>query len=270
MKEPPRLTDRDLAPISERALYDGEDECAPWREVVRREDALFWTGEGPWPWASGVGWVRWSEADLERRVDEMLAFFRERKKPVSWIVGPSSEPVGLIEALRRRRLAEHVPHLLAATLPLPVELRSNPRVDVREVTDEAQMRAAIDIEFPGWDDARRARALFERMAVLRCPTRRSGALLAYLDGAAVGYSAWRVASDRQALQLIGGVVRPEHRDQHVYTTLLAARMAKAQQLDLRVVVVGGADPTTSGPILVRYGFTDLGAIRIFRMPTTGS
>lgn len=254
----------ELALIADRALWDGEDDCAPWRHVVRRDDALFWTSDGPWPWANGVGWVRWSETELELRVDEMLAFFRDRRRSVSWVVGPSSVPPTVADALRRRGLTEHAPRLLAAMLPLPFELRLNHAVEVREVATEADVATALRIEFPDWVPEQYARALCERSTVMRCPARRSGAMLAVIDGVPVGYSAWRVASDGRALQLIGGAVRPEFQDQRVYTTLLAARIAKARERDIDIVVMGGADPTTSGPILMRYGFQDLGVVPMFK------
>lgn len=195
-------------------MCDIERECHPGGEVVAHDDALLRTRDVPWPWANGVGWVRWDDADLKERVAATLTFFRERGRPVSWYVGPSSTPRGRAEELRRAGLREHTPWLLATRLPVS-DLPINPSLVVAEVREERDMEAALKIEFPDWDGARRARALRERMATLACPSSRTGYLIAQLNGEAVGYASWRYASNGQSVQLICGVTRPPFRRQHV-------------------------------------------------------
>ena len=81
-----------------------------------------------WPAGfSRVAYAKWSAADAERRIDELLAFFGGTQ--FNWYVGPSSMPDDLVARLERRGLVvQQRPRLMTAALPLFGELR---RADMR-------------------------------------------------------------------------------------------------------------------------------------------
>lgn len=111
---------RDLARLAEGILYDYDprDRVSD-LELVERPDLLMWTRPGATKWSSSVRLARWDPDEADRRIQEVLTFFRERGRPFVWHVGPSSVPADLAIRLGHAGLArEHVTRLPVTELPV--------------------------------------------------------------------------------------------------------------------------------------------------------
>lgn len=256
-----------LPRLAEGIVWDYDPRFLPEAvELLERPDLLLWTRPSPSKWASRVAYARWSEADAERGIDEVLAFFRARDRSFVWYVGPSSSPRDLVERLERRGLVRERPpgHLLAAELPLH-DLRTNPDVLVVEARDRAELETYARSAHPEWSDGQVRDSIPERELLHRVYGDRAGMLLAYLDDALVGNAAWRDSTDGRAEYLTGAGTKPEFRGRGVYQTLVRYRTERGLARGCRYAVIN-ARSDTSMPILLRRGFVDLGELPVLSFP----
>lgn len=249
---------------AERWLHEREAECpAPRSETIARDDLLLRTTPYAFPWASSVRYARWTEEEVERRIDGVLDFFRARGRRFVWLVGPSTRPRDLGRRLLARGFQKDVDEherILAARLPI-AGLRVNAAVHIAEVSDEETLRMHVEITTERW----REDCLAERRRYLACPDRRGGYLVAYRDGVAAGTAGWTYTADGRAVLLNGGTVRPEHRRRGVYSEMVRWRTERARARGCEYAVLV-ANPRTSAPILLKRGFVDLAAEAIYYSP----
>ena len=236
------------------------DWTPPGYRGIDRADVRAWCYDGAWAGSRGVGRARWSDAEVAKGIDEIKRFFGGCGAPVRWYVGPSTRSSRLVNLLSGRAGAIHEPRLMTARLD-SLRFRTNGAVEIREITDESQVRAMIDAAFPEFSAERREIAIAEKAAYLRA-RRRGGEFLAYLDEELVGFANWRDASDGVCVQLVGAWTKPARRGDGVYSTLTTYRCARARERGLRYAAIV-ADPTTSGPIVAKAGFADHGPLRIY-------
>lgn len=96
--------------------------------------------------------MRWTEAEAEEGITEVLDFFGTRCQAFVWLVTSRSAPPSLGDRLTARGLiCELEGRLLAAALPI-AGLRVNPAIRVEEVTHRPQMLAALRVDHPTWDE----------------------------------------------------------------------------------------------------------------------
>jgi len=264
LDEPQRLV--------EASLYDYEPGwLPPGCHVVARPDLLMWSSPSPSRGANRVAWVKWTEQEVERGIDEVFAYYRARGRDFSWCIGPSSTPAGLGAHLGARGLA-CVDASRMLTAPLPISgMRVNPDVRIEEVHDRAGVVAFVEVTRATHDDwaaeDHRA-AVAERLSYIRFPGRRGGYLVARLGGKVVANAAWRDSADGRCVYLSSAHTLPEFRNRGVYSALLVYRTDRAYQRGCRYAATR-ADPETSAPILLKRGFSDHGPLPVFGRPVTG-
>ncbi len=244
------------AEYCEAMLYDYEPEWRPPGIVdIDRPDLLAWKRPG-WPiWSSRVVYAKWTDRDADARIAEVLAFFGDT--PFNWHVGPSSTPPDLIDQLRAHGLVVGArPRMMTATLPLAGawHLAS---VRIVEIADEETARASLVLA--RHEGAELERALAERLAYVRLPSRRGGYLVAYLGDVPVANAGYRYSRDGRCLYLTGAETVAAYRGRGIYQALVAhrARVAAARGCALVSIL---ANTETSAPILSRRSFVDHGAL----------
>src|SRR5438309_569536 len=86
------------------------------RGVLNRKDVLAWKRPG-WPIGnSRVAYAKWTESDVDVRIEELLAFFGETA--FNWHVGPSSSPSDLVDRLVSHGLVLVArPRMMTISLP---------------------------------------------------------------------------------------------------------------------------------------------------------
>jgi hypothetical protein len=191
-----------------------------------------WGNGAPHPGSNGVGSVRWTAEEADRKIEEIIAFHREHNIGFQWWVYPFDTPTDLCERLERHGLvlagdAATMAHTRLDQLEIPV----NPQVEI-EVMDgynEEAIDAMLHIMMtcfntPAEEVAERRTNWVERM---RDPKDRktNTNYLARLKGQPAGFGRLSLRSGLGYLS--AGSVLPEFRGQHVYSTLLRRRMEDA-------------------------------------------
>lgn len=252
----------DRVRLAEGILHDYDPRDRPdGLELVERLDLLMWTRPSPTKWSSSVRWALWSENEADQRIDEVLAFYRERGRPFVWHIGPSSAPPDLARRLERRGLIpENETTLLVATLPV-AGLRTNSDVVVVEARAPAQVGTFLRFGHPDWNDEEVRSELPDRLRFLDLYRERAGFLVAYLADAPVANAAWRDSADGHAVYLTGAGTKREHRGEGIYQTLVQYRLDRALARGCHYAVIQ-AQSDTSMPILLRRGFVPAGRVAV--------
>ncbi len=234
-------------------------------EILARPDLLLWTqGTLPGhPWSSTVYWARWSEAEVDARIDEVLEFFRARRRAFVWLVTDRSRPASLGERLAAHGFIRELEgRMLVAALPI-VGLRVHPAVRVEMVTDRAGLRDGLRVDHPDWDDARVAPQLEDR---LRRLSKDFHVAVAYADDRPVGTARWTIDRAAHLVEFGGAETLVEYRNRGIYSSLVAFRAEHAMREGCTHATII-ADRSTSGPILLKRGFADLGAATYYLWPS---
>lgn len=250
------------ADTAERIAIDDEPDCEGHRRVDRG-DVRYRLGAPGALWDNGVEYARWRHDEVRDRVRELEAVFAANGGRYTWAIGPNTDAPGLAAELAARGLRKQADALIV-TARIPIAGR-RPAHDLRlvEERDERTVRDALRVDR---DRALEGEALHgavaRRLAYLACPTRRGGGVVAYRGELAVGYGAWRDASDGDAVYLAGAVTLRPHRRTGVYTAILGWRLDRAARAG-RSVAVAVAERATSAPILLRLGFREVGGRQIW-------
>ncbi len=202
-------------------------------------------------------------ADL---IDEVLARVRGwGLLGVAWWVSAASAPHDTEEQLRARggKRIDTVQILACELIPSLPRLGVPADVTVELVTDENTFRAASMVTVRGWGrkepaQATLARDLAEALRDVAAWT--NFRVLASLDGkpACTGGATLNGA----VAQLWGAVTLPEFRHRGTYRAVLAERLRLARDHRAELALVKGR-AETSGPILLRAGFTGYGEERCY-------
>lgn len=238
----------------------------PGTEIVARPDLLLSSsGTLPdHPWSSTVHWARWTEDEAETRISEVLDFFRSRRQAFVWLVTDRSTPASLGERLASCGFIREMDcRMLVAELPL-AGLRANPDVRVLMVADRAGVRDGVRVDHPGWDDARAAPEVDDRM-------RRLGTSLhvavAYLGDNPVGTARWSINRPLRVVEFSGAVTLAGYRGRGIYSSLVAFRSAHAAREGCTLATII-ADRSTSAPILLKRSFRDIGPATYYLWPSS--
>ena len=219
------------------------------------------------PGSNFVGGMRWTADDADRRIEEIIAFHRERNIGFQWWVTPYDTPADLRERLEKHGLilAGDAATMARSGLDRLDDIPQNSEVtfEVLDGYDDAAIDALahitmvcfnwtqeqIDERRPGWIERMRDERFREREANY----------LARINGQPVGYG---------RIQLQGGIAYlgraatlPEFRGRKVYSTLLRRRMEEAHARGYHVAAIN-AEPM-SRPIVERFGFREYSRIYIY-------
>ena len=124
-----------------------------------------WTGV-PAPLFNAVLRIDVPDDELETAIDEAAAWFRARRGPWSWYVGPASNPARLASTLERRGFARATdPPGMAADLGDLDVLAPGAAVDVVRVTDRPTLKAWFDVFAPSFDLSRPAARAFHDLLI---------------------------------------------------------------------------------------------------------
>ena len=194
------------------------------------------------------------EADAERVIDETIAMYRQHGVRMKWSVGPQTRPADLGERLRRRGF-ESIP-LRGMGIDTAVSLAADaPDVTVEEV-DAQSVEGFVRTTVSGWAMAQDQIEIEVRLhaALLARVPQDVHLFGAKVDGEWAGTAAL-VLRDGYGY-FVGGQVLERMRRRHVYTALLAERLAFLRERGFDYAVTHALE-ATAAPVLERLGFETL-------------
>ncbi len=258
---PANLTDEELGRLFESVHYSGDPREYIWPNSAGRLSLRGgrWGSGAPHPGSNGVGGVRWTTEEADRKIEETIAYYRERNIGFQWWVNPLDTPTDLRERLERHGLilagdAATMAHTQLDRLEIPVNAQVE--IEVMDGYNEDSIEAMLRImmtcfNMPAEEVAQLRTGWVERM---RDPTDRkvNTSYLARLNGQPAGFG--RLSLRGGLGYLSGGAVLPEFRGRHVYSTLLRRRLEDARAQGYHIVAIQ-AEPL-SRPIVARCGFKE--------------
>jgi hypothetical protein len=266
---PATLSEAEIDAVIERARYafDMRAFMPPdFRGALGLRGSM-WGTDDAHPGSNGIGGARWTEAEADIRIAEIVERHRAQQVGFNWWVGPGDTPVDLGERLERHGLA------LAGVASKMVKLGlddlghipSNPRLTIEYLdgTDEAALEDAYRVLEVGfnWPPEMKERARAEDRLRYQNPQirREEFNYLARIDGQPVGSARLNL---RGGVAYLGGAATlPEFRGQHIYSTLLRYRLQVAREKGYHLALID-AEPM-SRRVVVRYGFVERGKTHIY-------
>ncbi len=258
---PATLTDEEIRRLFVSIMNGGD--VREW--IAPNENSRFslrggWGGSGAaHPGSNFVGGVRWTEEEADRKIEETIAYHRERNIGFQWWVSPFDTPVDLRQRMERQGMILAGDAAMMARRGLDrLDIPVNPAVQVEllDGTDEAVLDAAYHIAKVcfNWTDAQIAEQRSGMIERLRNPKfrEREASFLARLDGQPVAFG--RLMLQSGVAYLGGAGVLPEVRGRRVYATLLRRRLEEAHARGYHLAAIG-AEPM-SRPIVAKYGFKE--------------
>jgi len=234
---PATLSEAEVIRVFEEQRTSGDNrEWMPPNMRGRRNLQLGMSGSDlAHPGSNNVGGARWTAEEADARIEEIIAFHRQRNIGFQWFINPSDTPQDLAERLERHGLMHVGDTAMMARIGLDdvSDIPVNPEVKITllDGSSDSDIEAALQIIGEGFhmppeqiDEMRQM--VYSR---LRDPKMREQetVYLAWLNGEPVGQSRLMV---RAALAYLGGAAtRPAARRQHVYSTLLRRRLEDARR-----------------------------------------
>jgi predicted N-acetyltransferase YhbS len=265
---PANLTDAEVRRLFESMMFgdDAREWIRPnanWRGSLRGGQG----GSGDaHPGANFVGGKRWTAEEADRKIEETIAYHRDRDIGFQWWVSPFDTPADLRQRLERHGMILAGDAAMMARLGLDnLDIPANPAVQVELVdgTDETVIDAMYHITKVcfNWTDEQIAEHRPGMIERLRDPKFREkdASLLARLDGQPVAYG--RLLLEGGIAYLGGSGVLPDFRGHRVYATLLRRRLEEAHTRGYHLAAIN-AEPL-SRPIVAKYGFKEYARIYIY-------
>jgi len=265
--EPPRadVSAEGLARALEANVLDRIERLgrAPAAELRDDGDLLRYATGLPLPLLNGALRARLAEDGAGRRVAEALAWFRERRLPMTWFVGPSSQPAGLGEHLAANGLVRGGPpgmavdlHALNDALPHPAGLEVVPVEDEQGLRQwirviVASFRLPPEVELP-------LAALYGSLG-LGWPAR---LYLGLWNGQPVATSKLLLSSGVAGIYWVGTL--PEARGRGIGTAITLAPLREARAQGYRIGILE-AFPLGIN-VYRRIGFRECGKIDRYAAP----
>jgi len=219
------------------------------------------------PGSNFLGGVRWSDEEAEMRIEETIAYHRERNIGFQWVVSPYDTPSDLCNRLEKHGLilagdaATMARSELADLEDIPIN--NDLKVDILDGSDEKLLEALAHILMVcfNWSQEQvdqRIPGLVERMKDERF-REREFSYIGSLMGQPVGLGRLELKSG--VAYLGGAATLPEFRGQKVYSTLLRRRMEVAHAHGYHIAAIN-AEPMSRG-IVARYGFKEYARMFIY-------
>ena len=194
-----------------------------------------------------------SDNDLDRVIDQQLAYFAPRPQPFSWKV--YQHDLERLPSFKRKLAAHHFLEdepgdvMLLDIEEAPAHLSGPTAIDIRRVTDLAGLQDIIFVlntvygNDNSWVNARLG-------GHLKVPGYLS-IYAVYIDDrpASIG---WTYFPKGHFATLFAGTTLAEYRQRGLYTSLLAARLKEIRERGYRYAVVETGD--MSKPIVAKHGF----------------
>ncbi len=219
------------------------------------------------PGSNSVGGMRWTAEEADRRIEDMLAYHRERNIGFQWWVSPYDTPADLRERLEQHGLilAGDAATMARSGLDRLDDIPINPDVTVERLGeyDETTIAAVAHIAMVcfHWTQEQideRLPGMVERARDERFRERELN-YLAHVNGRPAGLG--RVQLQSGVAYLGGAATLPEFRGQKVYSTLLRRRLEDAHARGYQLAAIA-AEPM-SRPIVERYGFKEYSRIYLY-------
>ena len=229
--------------------------AVPGVEVIDDERTLRVATGVPSPLFNPVLRATVDEAELPALVDDARAWYRQRRLPWSWYVGPASRPATIERELERRGFAKVTePPGMAAGLDALDELDPGLPVVVERVSNKATVDAWFRVFAPAFDLSRAAASAFRDLIIAgglgdEAPMRN---YIAYVGGEPVSTGSLVCAAG------VGGIyniaTRADRRGRGVGRAMTYALMREASDLGYRAAILWS---TAAGlPVYRRLGFVE--------------
>ncbi len=218
------------------------------------------------PGSNSIGAVKWSAAEADAKIEEVIKHHRQRNIGFSWFVNPFDTPPDLRERLERHGLVLAGDQAMMARVGLDnLDIPTNPHIEIELVdgSNDESIEAALQIVATcfNWTkeqaDTRRP-DFFERA---KDPKLRDREIhyLARLNGKPVADA--RVILSTGIAYLGGASTLPAHRGQRIYSTMLRKRLADAHAHGYNVAAIH-AEPM-SRRVVSKYGFKEYGRAYLY-------
>ena len=219
------------------------------------------------PGSNFVGGIRWRSDEADARIEETIAYHRERNIGFQWFVSPYDTPADLCERLEKHGLILAGDAATMARLGLDdledIPINPDLQVDILNGEDDkllASFAHILKVCF-NWSQEQvdqRMPGLVERMKDERFREREIN-YLGSLNGQPVGIGRLELKSG--VAYLGGAATLPEFRGQKVYSTLLRRRMEAAYTHGYQLAAIN-AEPM-SRRIVKQYGFKEYARMYIY-------
>ena len=211
------------------------------------------------PGSNGVGGMRWNASEADQKIEELIAYHRERNIGFQWYVGPFDTPPDLRERLERHGLVLAGEQMVMARMGLDnlaIPSNSSASVEVVDGSSDEAIEACLQIiaRSFSWTPeqvAERRPGFFESHRNPRMKEKEIS-YLARLDGVPVATA--RLVLRGGIAYLGGAATLPEYRGQKLYSTLLRRRMEDAHARGYQVAAIH-AEPM-SRRVVSRYDFKE--------------
>ena len=206
-------------------------------------------------------WVylaQFTTPEVERKIEEVISFFQQRKSPFSWTVGPHSYPTDLGDRLVAKRF-RHAGTFLGLGMDLQTEWLSVEKTEplqIRSVQTAEEMANFIEMSDRNYQQSDFARLLQARLSRLQQPLSNHGYLLAYWDNEIAGVASYKLNRYEGVIHFADSYVHPSFRKRGIYRALVDYRVQIGKKLKCRVALTE-ANQETSAPILIKWGFQPL-------------
>ncbi len=218
------------------------------------------------PGGNTVFGSKWSAAEADAKIAELIEYHRARDIGFAWHVAPFDTPADLRERLERHGFALAGDEAMMARVDLAqLDIPTNPQIEIERVdgSNDETIEAELQIVATcfNWTqeqvDARRPN-FYER---IRDPRFREREIrfLARLDGAPVADA--RLILNVGIAYLGGASTLPEYRGQRIYSTLLKRRLEEARARGYHVAAIH-AGPM-SRRVVSKYGFVEYGKVYVY-------
>jgi ribosomal protein S18 acetylase RimI-like enzyme len=229
---------------------------SPQVELYDQPD-LLWISSGiAHPYLNRVYQALFRTEDVDERIEETLSYFESRGSPVSWHVGPSSEPWDLgkrLETAGLVRLEDEIGMALdlssfGRVLEMPVGL------EMEVVADAQGLRSWVDVVIDGFGrPARVESALYDVYEATGFGQDAPWRLyLGSMEGEPVGTS--RVFFSDKVAGVYHVATRPRARRQGIGTAMTIHTLRDAQELGYEIAVLRAAQAALG--IYLRLGFRE--------------
>ncbi len=246
--------------------FDVREWLPPSTRGRQSSQVLSWGSDLAHPGMNGVAGARWTAEEADAKIEELIAFHRERNIGFQWFVGPFDTPADLPERLERHGLVLAGDHAVMARTGLDeLDIPINPAVQVQLVDgsdvglfEEMLNVAAVGFHMPPEQVDEFRKGWLDRM---QNPKFREEefSYVARLDGKSVAYGRLMLHAGRAHLG--GAATLPEYRGQRVYSTLLRRRLEDARARGYEIATIDSAP--MSRPVVTRYGFREFAKTYIY-------
>mgnify|MGYP001586913306 CR=1 FL=1 len=195
------------------------------------------------------------EGDVDKKVDETIALYRQHQLSFTWCIGPMSSPKKLEEKISA--LATSSWEFSGMAIDCNSDIATSNALQT-EVVDSHNFVDFLSVTTEGWDlkDRTSTEERLKRMVThpqYRCFIARNGDQV-------IG-SAATILKEGHGY-LIGGVVLKDYRGKGAYRSLIQARVEDLQRTGYPFAVTQ-ARSATAVPILEKLGFQNLFSARIY-------